>query len=199
MVYRYEQIVSTYTKDIVSYDDLIAEFEGEAAFIDHMKTEWLPQIPSKIVQGYADQGITVTVVDYHIRNAYLDPSMKRRNEARFILVMDVTIETDAVLQGSPIAPIVIIAIGIAIALIVAAITVPFAFFGWMESMTVKSITSKKYDWVKNPETGEWEWKVVSEETVTEPDPWGMIIVGLIVVAMLLILVFAFRGRGGGKR
>jgi len=193
MVFRYEQTFTAVTTSEISYDAITAHFGSEQAALDDFLSQVTPVIGDSVIQGYADQNVAVTVISSNLEKVWFDAAKKRRNIATLIATFHVVIETEADLQKSPIAPLVIIAIGLAIALIVAAYVGVPLFFDWLKSMSTDTIQSDKYAWVQNPDTGVWEWKLVSSETHTEPSIGGIASIGIILIVLVAVFLLFMVG------
>jgi hypothetical protein len=174
---------------------LLQTFQTEQGFLDYMKQN----LPNAALKGFTDaykqQGVTDIQVDWaKVLSLSLDANQKASGLAVAVLTLQVEFETNRVdLQASPIAPLVIIAIGIAIAFIIAALTLPLwlpVIGDWLKSMTTTTTTSTKYAWTLNPQTGQYEWKPASTETTTTPDLGGIGSIGLILIAVVaVVLIF----------
>lgn len=213
MVYRY-LIDTTYgTKDWMPEEEIINEYGSVGAFQDYLYTNAEALVPPKIVEAFAEQDIVVTFVSLESlqiaweRSGFWDGGTVTYKRKVYFIV-SCFIESDSDFFGSPIAPLVIVAIGLAIALIVAAIVVPILFFNWLETTSTKEWEVTKWDWIPSPLSeadcvsdaeverywdGQqcWEYRVVQEERGREPSWEGIIALGisaaLVIGAALLAL------------
>ena len=197
-LHKYNQIVTSKTTQDLPLSMLVSQFGSEQAFIDYMMNNLPSKLVDAFVEGYRQQGVTdINILWARVNSCILDPFAKNSGRAIGVIAVQIEFETDrADLQASPIGAFVIIAIGIAVALFIAACTMTFwlpVIIDWLKSMTTKEVTSEKYDWVKNPDTGEYEWKKVSSETKTEPDIGGIGTIGLILIAIVVVMMLFMFG------
>jgi len=190
---RYRLNVTYGTKEWMDEQSIIDEYGSIDNFKEFALSQANELLPSKIEQAFQEQGVTVTFLELISTKIAWERSLwdNSHYKRKLYYVCLCEIETESAFFESPIAPLVIVAIGFAIALIVAAFVVPPYFFAWLESMTTRQWEVEEYEWVENPETGEWEWKKTKVESGSSADPIG--IGGLVIVlgiAMLLIFLFA---------
>ena len=153
----------------------------------------------KFVQEIVDNGFQCTVLSYNVQVCYQrSPEIRQPGgyvhgyEYKTHTRLSVDFQTTSEALVPFFTPIVIIAIAKAIALIIAATAIGAAIYFALQNLTTTEKSYEKWDWVRNPDTGGWEWKPV--ETGSEkgpPDWWGSVItivgvVGVIAVAVLVI-------------
>lgn len=85
----------------------------------------------------------------------------------------------------------IYAIGKAIAVIIAAVGVYYA----MQNLTTSRKVYEKWDYVENPDTGEWEWMRV--ERTEETGPPTETVIGIVIIAIVALVLIV--GIGGLRR
>lgn len=180
MTYRYKIKFSMVTKKPIAFRTFREHYENDDEAKQQLYNEMLARLPSAIVQGFADQGETVSVVESEIVNFELIRVGWQGYDVVLRVNAKATIETESNYFGSPIAPLVIIAIGVAIALIAAAITVPPLIAEWLQSMTTETWTVEQYD---------AEGNLIKKETGSQPSLGGMtilfvfLIIGVVILAM----------------
>lgn len=188
--YMYKQTINTVTKASVSYSEMLSHWGSEEAFINDISTQAYGSMVDKFVEAYAEQAITIEPIlpaEFHLT------LLKQGDDLKVKCSMPISFYCESNLQGSPILVAVIIAIGIAVALIVAAFTIPPAFRDWLKSMTTTTSTSEKWEWVLNPDTGEYDWKLVSSETFSEPNPFGIGSIGIILILLMVVFLLFSMG------
>lgn len=183
---------------------IIDEYGTIENFQDVLLSQANELLPSKIEQAFQEKGISVnflnlisTSISWQ-RAGFTDGEYHYKRKVYYEILCE--IESDDAFFGSPILIGVILAIGLVITLIVLAVTVPAPFFQWLESMTTRQWEVSEYDYVQNPETGEWEWQLVKEESGSSGDPYG--IGGIVIIGIVfMVLLFLFYGGLGrlGKR
>jgi hypothetical protein len=201
--FHFKQTITAETKNWLPRTQFQAQFASEEIGKQELSNQVIAQAQSKFQQAYNEQGYNVTVISATLTETTLlkrlaVAGMMRDYEYGFRYTIEIVLDSDKAFQNSPIAPLVIVAFGLAIALIAAAIVVPLAISEWLKSMTTKTWTSKQttYGWVKNPNTGEYEWKETEtkEESGTSPDLGGIFTTGTIIgifglVALLMVIYF----------
>lgn len=165
MVYRYDIRFQGGTPDQLPISQIYAEYPSEEAFLDDMKTQVTPIMPSMIEQAFADQGITVSVIASIYSRGWLEYI---NSDVKFHFEADATITTETRFFASPIAPLMVIAIGIAIALIVATIIIAPAIADWLRNSNVEKWEVTEYGWVLDPNTGRYVWVPIKTEKGESP-------------------------------
>jgi hypothetical protein len=187
-MYRYNIDFSMVTADKISFWKFSEYYqnndEAKQALYDGMQG----RLPSAIVEAFAEQGETVSVVSSEIVNFEMIPVGWHGYDLVLRVNAKAVIETQADYFKSPIAPLVILAIAKAIALIVLAVAVPLVIGDWLKSMSTESWTVEKYD---------AEGNLVSRESGTKPSGEGMFMLIIGVVIILVVLMFFQKGKGGG--
>jgi len=195
------QLKMTYgTNEWIDEQTILGEYGTIQNFQDFLLSQANELLPSKIEQAFQEQGVSVNFVKLISasiswqRGGFSDGEYHYKRKVYYEILCEIESESD--FFQSPIAPLVILAIGLAIALVIAAFTVPPAFFAWLESMTTRRWKAEKGEWVLNPNTGEYEWKVITTESGSSGDPYGIGGIAIILIA-LMVLLFLFAG-GLGK-
>lgn len=156
----------------------------------------------EFVQKMVDAGHQVTILGYSTQvgkefirsgmtGGYIDHYWKEyRTHVR--LVIDFTSTPECFLTESPLIVTsgAIVAIGIAIGAIITAAGVFYA----LQNLTTVKETYTIYGWVKNPNTGEWEYIPVEEGEKTRPPEWSAYTPAIIIVIALLFLLMFFGSR-----
>ena len=213
--FHYKQTITIKTDNWASLDDLLSVYSSEQAALDDLRNRVLAELQNATHQAYAQQGITVTVIsanvlDYHLEKTDFALGFVGRRSCKFVITLEIVLDSDRAFQNSPIAPIVIAALIILAKIIAAAVIITIvAYFliEWLKAMTTQTYTSEQttYGWVQNPTTGVYEWKPISTKTEsgTMPNVGGILSVGTVavigVVAVIIVILAMLGFRGGQKK
>lgn len=188
--YKYNNKISWMTSYPISIQEINREFGSEQAFKDWIISETTPFVSQKITEAFMSEGIPIVVLDWKYNYVYLHPMGDLRT---LEINIDCSFESDEILATNPITAIMIVAIGLAIALVVAAITVPPVFFDWLKAMTTSTITTETLEWGQNPITGEWGWQKKTTSTYTDPNVGGIAGLGAILIVIVIVGLIFFMG------
>lgn len=177
-MYRYQINFSMVTEDKIAFSRFREHYQNNDEAKQQLYNDMQGRLPSAIVEAFADQGETVTVIESEIINFELI----RVGWGGYDVVLRVhakaVIETESDYFTSPIAPLVILAIAKAIALIILAVTVPLVIGNWLKSMSTETWTVEKYD---------AEGNLISRESGSQPSLGGM---SIMVVFLIIIVILA---------
>jgi hypothetical protein len=210
--YHNKGIIETITSKWIPVYELVNAYGSEEQALLELRNQATAQLKSQFETAFAQQGATVTVIsaditDFHLEKATSNvPLQTPVLQARLHMTVNLTIDSNKPFMQSPLVLWVILAIGIAVAGTAAAITVPAAIADWLKSMTTKTqtFTQETYGWVKNPNTGQYEWKVTNTKTgtTTSPDYGGIGEIGIIAVGgavvLIVLLFFLNKSKKGGE-
>ncbi len=151
----------------------------------------------KFVQEIIDKGFQCTVLSYKVQVCYERRPIPSTGyyhgyQYRTHTRLSIDFQTNAEVLDPFFTPIVIVALGKIIALIIAALLVGAGIYFALQNLTTTEETYEKWEWVQNPDTGDWEWKPVETGSKkAPPDWWGTVftivgIVGVIVVAAVVV-------------
>lgn len=144
------------------------------------------------VRRALDDGYTLTILSYKVdicyeRVYYVYQGMhgySYRTHTRLSIDFTTGTELGAMAKRSFAIPLFVWA-AVAIAIIILAAGGFFA----LQNLTTETETWQKWGWVQNPETGDWEYKVVEEGTKTgPPEYWGTVLTAIGVVSVLALTV-----------
>ena len=146
----------------------------------------------KFVKKMVDSGYATTIIGYKVYVGFEQESDiwggTDYYRAHTRLSVDFTTNPDVPLSAlgevkALIPPLIIVAIGLAITLIIGAVAV----YNWLNNLSTQRTDT--YGWVQNPNNGQWEWKVTGSET-KPPEWWGSVftIIGIAIVAVGAIIL-----------
>lgn len=142
------------------------------------------------IQEIVDQGYTCAILRYKTQVCYErspeiihPPGYYHGYEYKTHTRLSVDFQTTAESLLPVFPPLVIAAIGLAIALIIGSVGIYYA----LRNLTTQEKSYEKWSWVYNPNTGQWEWMPV--ETGTEkgaPEWWGTVLTAVGVVSVVIL-------------
>lgn len=151
----------------------------------------LDQAIGEFVRKIVDAGYTVTVKDYgygyHFE--YVEGGVSGYTtrvywaKYQFHLTIYVEYITNAPAPlNTLLAPVLVFLIAMALVLVLAMVAYEFA-----HNLTSKTEINEQYGWVQNPNTGIWEWVVISRKTTTGPPDWWAYIIPIIALGGIVLL------------
>lgn len=204
--YTWEAKSEPYTKAEYQKCWVMDKQEVLQHFIDDGK---LNEAIGKFVTEMLNKGYAVTILDYGAEVSIdlleewwsipMGTWCNRRFRTRVKVWIDFRSDPECFETESPlvIAPAFILLIAKAIALIIIAAGIYYA----LQNLTTTKETYEKYGYALNPNTGEYEWKLVEKgEKITPPEFWGdiifAIIIGILILVGVLGSVYVYTGRRG---
>jgi hypothetical protein len=190
--------------------DAAAEFSSkqtdEVPPIEETKTHFMEdgQVTAAVgefVTTMVEEGYVTSVLRYsaHVGYETIKPvtywgsiliPAKYRTHVR--LSVDFTSDPECFITESPFALTagVIVALGKAAALIIAAFLVGAGVFYALQNLTTQEESYEKWGWVQDPDTGEWEYKVIETgESKGPPEWWSQVIPIVTIGSVVVICVF----------
>jgi len=175
--------------------------------LDEIKNTAINHLPTAVADAIADlareQGFSYTNIS--ITNVHAEYSFRTSRRqfrdwteikqfAKLELGCTVQYDSDQPIHNPLIATIIKYVIGAIVGIIIAYFAIE-AVKQWLISMTTTTSEWSSWEWVENPETGEWEWKQTSEGKTVTPDIPGIAGVGAIgIVLVVVVLLFLGLGR-----
>lgn len=153
-----------------------------------------PLLPSIVADAFAEKGIEVTVNEIRdYRASLIGSCIAGECVVRPVVTFVANVDSETDFFTSPaLGAMTIMAIGVVAALIIVALGAVFVGIPALErvlsGMTTEEWEVTKYGWVLNPETGEWEWKIIEEESGEKPSPIGIttVIIAGTIAAVIII-------------
>ena len=148
----------------------------------------------EFVTSMLDEGYTITLLGYEVSIEFECTrtwSHKDHDFAEYkthtTLAVDFKSDPECLLTESPlvITTGLIVAVGKAIAWILVGVGVYFAF----RNLTTTHKEYEKWGYVKNPDTGEYEWKIIEKGSEDKPpvEAWSGIVIIIIALVFIMML------------
>lgn len=188
--------------------DFLSRNRDETPPIEETKMHFLTDGQVSLAMGefvktMIDEGYATTMLRYNVQVGYelLRPAFRTgaytwapalyRTHVR--LSVDFTSDPECFLTESLIVLTagVILAIGKAIAWIILALGVGLGVFFALQNLTTVEENYDKFGWVQNPETGEWEFRLIETGTKKAPPEWWgdvLTVVGVVAAVAAAVVV-----------
>lgn len=142
------------------------------------------------VRKALDDGYTITLLGYRVQICYersneiregLKHGYNYRTHTRLSVEFTTNPELGTMTKRSLVIPLFVWgAVAIAILMLGA------AAYAFLTNLSTETETYENWGWVQNPETGKWEYRVVSRGTKTgPPEWWGGVVTTISIVAILV--------------
>lgn len=196
------------------YPYLMHTNETKTSVAARISQEYAAQVPAKVTSDFNPAGVIISnvvvesVLVSFIKNASYtayDFPLVPIAVSNYYLQVDYvfSFQTDVALEHSPLDPATIalltklfeITLGAVIVALVAYWIIQ-ALKDVVTSMTTRKSTVEKYDWVLNPNTGLYEWKLVTKEDLQTPDYGGitLVIAGAVAIIVVIMVLMGYRGQ-----